>query len=445
MVAVKSKKKKQLYLILLICLELIVISYFSFSFLSLLNPPNECNSCNVLIITMDSLRADHVGSYGYSRNTTPNIDKLAEKGVLFQNFIASGPLTFISLPSLMSSKYPVLTKANVSFEKDEDTHLFYLNESHVTLADQLTGRNYKTAAFTVTGWTKYTNMDKGFQLKNNLLDKGPYEDVIAREEAISFINDSMDDKFFVWVHFQSPHTPYTPLYQYNETFYKDNNYRKYGLIDIPNNKLPHFLVNNEPGGYYTVDADYFVSQYDGEIRFIDNEIGKIIEFLENHDLMKNTIIAISSDHGESFAEHGLYFQHEYLYDDQLKIPLVLYNPKFPSQKKIAKQVQGVDLYPTIMEFLNLPYKKEELDGKSFNNLIAQKPYEERIAYSESIDYNSFSLRTNDWKYIFNSNGSQEIYDLVKDPEEEENLLIRKKDAMNLLDNKFRREIKRYMN
>lgn len=442
---IKPLSNKRFYLLAFIAVQIIIIFYLLYSIILLYNPPYSCRDCNVILITTDSLRADHVSSYGYGRNTTPNIDKIAKRGILFENYIVSGPLTYISLPSIMSSKHPVLTKWHVEFENSSETSLFYLNDSYYTLPEHLNKYGYMTAAFTVTGWTKYTNMDKGFILKDNILDAGVHEDEIAKERVINFLNDTSSKKFFIWVHFQSPHSPYTPLPPYNESFIGDSYSSKYGIHNVTADRLPYFI---NPGNDESVllDVDHLVSQYDGEIKYIDSQIGEIMDYLESRKMAGNTVVIISSDHGESLSEHNFYFEHELLYDDQIKSPLVIFHPKLEgAPRRIYENIQTIDLYPTIIEILNLPKAREKIDGKSFSSLISGNAFNERPAYFVSIAENFFGFRNRKWKYIHNTNGSEEIYNLVADPGELNNLLTKDKNALLLIDYPMRLEIKKRLN
>lgn len=376
-----------------------------------------CENCNVLLITMDSLRADHVGSYGYDRNTTPNLDALAKKGTIFLNAVSAAPSTSLSLPAIMSSRLPV--QSYVMFQTESIyMSMFLLNESYITLADRLKDEGYLTGTFFSSPFVKLTGSDKGFVQSVDVYNPDlTLSDRTIRMEAEKFIG-SADKKFFAWIHFQSPHSPYLPPYPYNKSFYKDSYYGSYGKVNLSRQ----------------TDLDYYVSQYDGEIRFIDEEIGLLIKYLEEKNLASDTLILISSDHGESFGEHYLYMDHGELYDTNVKVPLIIINPK--SEKKnqnIIAQVSTLDIYPTVLGILKIK-PEEALDGKS---LLRQGFRQESMAFSiqPRPAYNlsnfkeeflwasqGFLVRTNSWKYIRTQYGAPELYGLDADPGEKINLI-----------------------
>ncbi len=402
------------YIILFACLfYLILIS---------LNPDSlvpGCENCNVLLITMDSLRADHVGSYGYSRNTTPNIDALAKKGTIFLNAVSAAPSTSLSLPAIMSSKLPV--QSYVMFQTESIyMSMFLLNESYITLADMLKDEGYITGTFFSSPFVKLTGSDKGFVESVNVYNPDlTLSDRAIKMEAEKFIG-SADEKFFAWIHFQSPHSPYLPPHPYNQSFYKDTYYGSYGTVNL-----------SRP-----IDLDYYVSQYDGEIRFIDEEIGLLIRYLEEKNLASDTLIIISSDHGESFGEHYLYMDHGELYDTNVKVPLIIINPKSKRKNQtIMAQVSTLDIYPTVLDILKIK-PEETLDGKSLN-IPKQDSRQDSLAFSiqprPAYDLKNFKkdflwarqgflVRTNSWKYIRTQYGVPELYYLDADPDEKINLI-----------------------
>ncbi|MBU1030558.1 MAG: sulfatase [Nanoarchaeota archaeon] len=378
-----------------------------------------CEDCNVLLITMDALRADHLGCYGYERNTTPTIDSIAKEGVLFENFIANGPITCISLPAFMSGQYPTLSSLG-------EFLYFKIQHDFITLADTLKLSNYTTRAV-INNDIIFTNVLKGFD-KKKVFDFN--DDELVTAEAIRLINEAKKDKFFLWIHYISPHTPYRPKFPYNETFYKDEFYN-------PTRKVKKTQIPDIPIGTYlnTTEFDYYITQYDGEIRFIDNEIKIILNYLYKEKLIDNTIIIISSDHGESLGEHEIYFDHGTLYDTDLKIPLIIYNPKSKiKNKRIKEQIQSIDLYPTILNILKLN-NQININGKNFYNLITDKDYQERTAYIKGDDEKTFALRTNKLKYI-NDLEEQLLFDLEKDSLELKNIITEKPELVNNLTKTF---------
>ncbi len=245
---------------LVIVLEILIVFSLMVNFSQgyKLKKPFHCEDCNVLLITMDSLRADHVGAYGYERNTTPTIDFLAKKGVLFENVIASAPLTFISLPMMISSSKPFLS----SFSEPSDEHVFILN-NQTTITKSLKNNSFKTISIMNNDIT-YTNLLKDFDSKE-VFDFE--DDSLITAKAIDYLSSFNQQKFFLWIHYISPHSPYKPANPYDSIFYKDDLYNFSKLFPVK--EVSEFVNLNFS------DGNFYISQYDGEIKFIDNEIKKL--------------------------------------------------------------------------------------------------------------------------------------------------------------------------
>jgi arylsulfatase len=181
----------------------------------------RCSGCNVVLITLDALRSDHLGSYGYERETSPNIDGLAAKGVLFKNSFSNAPVTSLSLPSLMTSHLPRQSYHDFNpYEPDVGwLSVFYINSSYETLSEVFLRSGYKTSVFFSTPFVRITNSVRGFgKVYENVHVADARSDADLRDMAQNFIGDSRYP-FFVWIHFMSPHWPYSPPYPFNQTFY----------------------------------------------------------------------------------------------------------------------------------------------------------------------------------------------------------------------------------
>ncbi|MCM8791092.1 MAG: sulfatase-like hydrolase/transferase [Candidatus Omnitrophica bacterium] len=349
---------------------------------------------NVLFIIVDTLRADHLGCYGYKKIKTPNIDGLASRGTRFKNVISQVPLTFPSHVGIFTSTYP-------NYNKMRDNGSFRLEDDAVTLAQVFKQHGYATAAFvsTIVLDKKY-GLNRGFDTYDDKMEKLKDKQILkfmdeerpadkVTEAAQKWLAANKDKSFFLWVHYYDPHTIYNPPAPYNE-IYKDN-------------------------------------LYDGEIAFTDEHIGKLLATLKELGLDKNTLIVFTSDHGESLGEHSEIGHAIFLYDSTLKVPLIFSYPKLiPEGKVIETQVRLVDLAPTIMDLLGLK-KKGVIQGRSLAGIIKGSGKAPDLpAYSESLyakyHYNwdeLHSWRDGKWKYIRSS--EPELYDIVNDPHELKNL------------------------
>jgi len=351
---------------------------------------------NVLFITLDTTRADHIGCYGYPQIKTPNIDGLAAEGILFQNATSQCPLTLPSHSSMFTGSYPF-------FNGVRDNGGFYLEEDQVTLAEVLRQAGWATSAFIGafvldSRW----GINQGFDYYYDNFDFAKYKkislDSVQREggEVIKaffeWYEKNPPSRFFSWIHLYDPHTPYEPPEPYKTQY----GGQEYGL-------------------------------YDGEIAYVDSLIGLVLESLKSKGVLEKTVVVIVGDHGESLGEHHESSHGFFIYDATVSVPLIIRIPSAELRgKTITAQVQNIDLMPTLCEILGLPIPKA-VQGQSLLPLIAgQKPKQENTAYSESY-YPRYhygwselkSLRTSRYKFV--QAPRPELYDLTLDPRERDNL------------------------
>lgn len=376
---------------------------------------------NVLLITVDTLRADHLSCYGYNRNTSPHIDALAKSGALFESLIAPRGLTWPSLTSLLTSLHP----RTHGVRENGDM----LDESKLTLPQILKSQGYATAAF-LTNMTTAPN--RGFDSK--IMTHG--EDDRATRGAIHWLRHNPNRKFFVWVHYLAPHIPYAPPPPYDQKFQTTNKTFRiyYNQIALNKEKL-----NDEK-------LQYAIALYDGEIAYDDSLIGQLLDQLRKLDHLKDTIVIFTADHGEELYQRNFYFSHGCsIYDSVLHVPMIVRFPGMvPEGKRIQNVVENVDISPTILQMLSLPVPKT-FEGHGLLPLIQAKSNspDTKIAYSEIRDKVT-SLRTNEWHYIYNPTGffpdcdpfrfatderkngyviqKEELYDVVSDPLERNNVI-----------------------
>ena len=348
---------------------------------------------NVLLITIDTLRADRLGCYGYSRGATPNIDRLASEGVLFEEVIAQVPVTLPSHVSLLTSTFPPVNGVR-------DNTYFRLAPEALTLAEILHLAGYQTGAF-VGAYVLDASfgLGQGFDVYDARMKardedaSGTFSERRANEVVDAFgrwlAEADKGKPFFAWVHLFDPHTPYTPPSPFRER--------------------------------------YASSPYDGEIAYVDEQIGVLLKELEARGLADNTLIVFTADHGESLGEHGERTHGFFVYDATLKVPLILSGKQsLPTDKSISSQVRLVDVMPTILDLVDVSVP-DTAQGVSLVGLIEGVDFEKAVAYSEcyasQLNFGwapLVSLRQDGFKYI--EAPRAELYDLAKDPGETENLL-----------------------
>jgi arylsulfatase A-like enzyme len=349
---------------------------------------------NVLLITIDTLRADHLGCYGYPRATSPNIDAWSKEGTIFTNATAAVPLTLPSHSTIMTGEYPFAHGVR-------DNGGFYLDNKWKTIAEVTRAAGMHTGGFIsafvldrrwgiAQGFDEYFDNFELSKFKMVSLDSVQRRGDETLSHAISWLDRNKDSRFFAWIHFYDPHTPYDPPEPFNTEFQQ----YPYGL-------------------------------YDGEIAYTDNLVGRIHEYLQKNNLLSNTLVILTADHGESLGEHEESAHGYFVYDATTHVPLIIWKPG-EEPRKIADQVRSVDLYATICDALGIK-PGQPGPGTSLVPLIQGRTLPEKLlAYSESY-YPKFhygwselkALRTPDYKYI--DAPRKEFYRLSEDAQEKFNL------------------------
>ena len=408
------------------------------------NPPLDnqqikCLDCNIILISVDTLRADHVGTYGYLKPTTPNIDKFANQAYVFENAYASSPWTLPSHTSMLTGFYPQ------KFHAELPTDI--LPENALTIAEILSENGYKTVAFSTGAFiTRNQGFAQGFATFNELQNWQDAQEI--SQKSINWLNQNQKSKFFLFIHSFHTHDPYSPQDQFIKKI--DSDYQGY-LNSINISQIVD--INTSKTNLSEYEKRRIVSLYDAEIAELDNYFGQFFKTLEDLKLMENTIIIITSDHGEEFGEHGGFAIHSYsLYDELLRIPLIIKIGDQLNHKRIQNLVSLVDIVPTILNIIN-PKSPILSDGQSlvgtFNN-----EFNNKAVYSETASSKQYMLqvieegenkivkgtfqpktrdntqilpkakmvRENNYKLISNFNGSLELYDLANDPNESNNLI-----------------------
>jgi arylsulfatase A-like enzyme len=369
-----------------------------------------------VLIVVDALRPDHLGCYGYDRPTAPHIDSLAARGVLFETAISQAPWTKVSFPSFLTSRYPFQNKIS-----DWDD---ILPDSVLTLAEFLNERGYDTGCVVQCAvLNPKFNILQGFDI---------VEPVMVWKEGARRVSDvavrslaELAEPFFLMVHFFDAHKPYRIPDEYVEMVRGGSDVEPY-----------HWNKKDFHGTYEAPSAEEIAGNlllYDAGIRYADYGIGEILRWLAGYDADDNTMIIVTADHGESFWEHGLPLHTTGVYDEALKVPLILHYPeRWPVHKWIGGQVRLVDLFPTVADLVagTIP---EQCEGSSLLEFIeggartrpvgAFLPVD--IALSECTTYQApatRSLRTVEWKLICESlTNTFELYNLEEDPGETLNL------------------------
>jgi arylsulfatase A-like enzyme/predicted Zn-dependent protease len=393
----KEKKSSPLKVLLpvigLLVIALIVVYFFLLPKRQSFSSLTKGESFNTILITVDTLRADRINCYGFDQVETPTIDLFASKGIKFDKCIAQTPLTLPSHTSILTGTLPL-------YHGVRDNGGFLVPPDLTTLAELFKEKGYKTSAFVAayvldSKW----GIDQGFDHYFDNFDLSEFQKIslgsVQRpanevlDEALSWLEENKEERFFTWIHLYDPHTPYEPPPPY-DTMY--------------------------PGRPYI-----------GEIAYTDSQLGRVVQFMEDKDLQDNTFLIFASDHGESLGEHQEGTHGFFVYQGAIHVPLIFVSPFDELQGISVPQVVTLeDIMPTILEMAEIP-APDQVQGQSLVPYFFEPDRaQERLAYAETF-YPRFhfgwselqSVQNNKFKLIIAP--EMELYDLSIDPEERNNL------------------------
>jgi len=365
---------------------------------------------NIILISIDALRADHLGCYGYHRNTSPNIDQLAREGLLFKNCFSQACSTLASHTSIFLSQYPWTHKITGSKKK--------VGKSSVTLAEILKNRDYITGGFAGGGFISSAyGLGRGFDF---LFAKPSTWRTLEfhKDNLFRWLEKVKDKRFFLFLHTYDVHSPYDPPMPYRALYIGDYSDQRC-LNKLVDYELTALNVSPE-------EIDYIIALYDAGINYLDDEIGELVKELKKLNIFNNSVIIISADHGERLGERRGVFGHGGKASRIVShIPLIMRVPGITQGKVIEEIVESIDITATIMDILDI-FLPEGMQGKSLLPLIKGCASGGNfIAYTsdggEKADL-SRAIRTKEWTYIMNQNGPDELYDRINDPKEQNNII-----------------------
>jgi arylsulfatase A-like enzyme/Flp pilus assembly protein TadD len=350
-------------------------------------------SLNVLLVTLDTTRADGLGCYGSARARTPNLDGLAAAGVRFENVYCPVPLTTPSHCSILTGTYPL-------YHQVHNNGSYALPAELTTLAEVLRDKGFQTAAF-VASFTVDSRfgLDQGFDVYDDRVSEGDaFKPSNAERKADKvfaafrgWLDKRTEGQFFCWIHFYDPHIPYDPPAPFS--------------------------------------VDFADSPYDGEIAFMDHYVGQVMAALRGKGLLQDTLVVLAGDHGEAFGEkvetgHGVF-----LYDGTMRVPMIfLAENHLPKGAVITPRVRLIDIVPSVLDMLAIPPPKETQGQSLLPYISGQKKadldsYMETYFPRENYGWSELvGLIEGDWKYI--RAPKPELYDLRTDPEENVNAFTR---------------------
>jgi hypothetical protein len=352
----------------------------------------RCGDCNVILVSIDTLRADHLGCYGYVPPTSPAIDAFRKSGVLFSTAIAHAPSTEPSHASMFTSLIPYHHGAWRA------RHL-PISPDVPTLPEILARAGFRTASYNGGGQVGGSlGFGRGFEVYESAkAGQDRFADRVAA--TIGWIKANAGERFFVFLHTYEVHAPYVPERRHLELF--DRGYAG----TLPAEISPTLLRDINEGRTRIDEADlrHIVAAYDADVRSMDEAFGTLIRFLREADLFDRTLVVFTSDHGEEFGEHGSVGQHSHtLYDELLRVPLIVKLPRGGfAGRTVEEQVGGIDLLPTILDVVGVA-SDAPFHGRSLLPLLEGKKLEEPPVLSQldtTLDPTTTSIRTRERKLI----------------------------------------------
>ena len=389
---------------------------------------------NLVLLGIDSLRADHMSCYGYPRQTTPHIDRLATQGVLFErNYSAHIPTT--SAYASMLTGLDCFSTSVVALR-----HQGGLPEDVTTLPEILRGAGYNTSCVGFSGNPSSRGFDNYFDYPawgSWAEGRSPKADKLNEVAVPELERLADDDKpFCLFLRHMDPHAPYLPPAPFERMFYSGNE------LDPANKSMEpvmafkpfcDFFADWMPPGI--TDADYVTAQYDGAVAYMDASIQRLLTRLDELGLSDNTLVVLNGDHGETLYEHDCWFDHHGMYDNTLHVPLILRLPgKLPEGLRVSGYSLHQDLVPTILKVLDVRGVKIDFDGTSLLPLIdgARASNYSDFYITECTWMRKHGWRTPEWKLMValepdcHFKPEVELYNLVDDPLELKNLATREK-------------------
>lgn len=406
---------------------------------------------NIVLFIVDALRADHLHAYGYPRATSPRIDELAAQGVVFERAIAQAPYTWTSFGSIFTGKYPRKhgllkmdpaqrfdPRQNLTVQRVLDDHGYATGAFMTGMISNASGLldGFTTYFESTVGrdpvhrgsvWSYFRSEMVAHALWNKL--RRALDSAIVSNEAIEWLEAHARDRFLLVVHLYSTHTPYEPM-------------RKFDVFSTPGaSDLDRFTTDHahaiETGQWKPTAADVqrITDLYDGGVLQADAQIGAVVDELTRLEILDDSIVVVTGYHGEAFGENGPFWEHDWMFNSNLHVPLVL---RLPKQRgagvRVAVPVELVDFAPTVLDLVGAP-PLPEADGESLASWArGEQPRTDDFAFCENTRYESVQNR--EWKLVRLRVPSHEdpprLYHLASDPGERRNVAKSKPEALAMM-------------
>lgn len=387
---------------------------------------------DVLLVTVDTLRPDHLGAYGYAAATSPRLDALAARSTVFENAVSQAPHTVPSVLQIMTSRFSMG---------------LMIPAEDPTLAELLKAQGYQTVAVVdnphFEQQREANGLRRGFDrfwrngvisrhsLAKQLYGTSTPADAVTAQARRAILARRPGQPLFLWVHYIDPHDPYLPPFDSDMDRLSQWNPSPY-TGDVRDTPL-YRQTPEAPVPLSAEDHQHLVDLYDAEIRYTDRSIGDLFDLLEEQGLFDRALVVFASDHGESLGDHGLWTHGQSCHDAEIRIPLMVKQPRQHRGQRRREAVQAVDIVPTVLDVLGLDASKLRLDGSSLLQPHGQP------AFTFWRDWQV--VRTPEWKLV-QRDGRVQLYRIDRDPGESQDLAAQQPEVTRSLlqarDEKLRR-------
>jgi arylsulfatase A-like enzyme len=411
---------------------------------------------NILVISIDTLRADHLGAYGYGPNTSPVIDQLASRSTVFEEAYAPTSWTLPSHVGMLTGVHP----ADAGIVSDSSR----IPEEITTIAEPLRLRGYLTAAFVDSNPQGFVGAERGFSRGFDHYDHAPFDETQAYRydmaytvrQAVRWLESRPENRpFFLFLHTKSVHTtpprrpsdphfalPYDKPAPYLSRFLPGGQPEfSWGVETETRNGIEELrgvayirAINQQiaesggewPDGFTTEKIDELIALYDAGIFYVDEQVGRLLNALKRLDLNTNTVILLTSDHGEAFLDHRMLL-HAELYRPLVHVPLIVFDPVRPDAVRVSQRVSLLDVAPTVWRMAGVEMLPENLEGSALipgldKTRTEPRPMFSYYGFQDDHFYDARAVQIGRWKLISQRLGDRpyfsELFDILKDPGEE---------------------------
>jgi arylsulfatase A-like enzyme len=376
----------------------------------------------VLLVILDAARAREFGAYGYGRVTTPEIDRIAAEGVLFENAYTPAVYTLGAMASVWTSQHPDRHHGDVSFSSP-------LPRGRLTLAEVLSGQGIFTAGFVATAVAGgFNRLDRGFQEFHEVWREVGSRADVFREVIPPWLARNRDRRFFAYLHVREPHFPYDPVAPFDTRFGPDGPIPKAARGD-----MDFFRdVNQGRRPFSPEEREHLVRLYDGNLAYADQEVGALRRALETAGLWDKTVVIVGADHGEGLFEHGWIGHNVQVFEPSARVPLIVRFPAGtgPRGTRVKELVDLLDLAPTIADVFGVRGEggsDREFQGRSLLPVALGAGGKPLVLSRTVWDRPRYALRDARWTYTYETaTGLERLYDTAVDPGETRDLAGRER-------------------